>query len=409
VFVDVWERLKDKFWDFVNEVNTEGERHERLARFLIDRKFIGRTLDGFKFEYRLVIVVKRVNDDEFTQAGMMRNEAHEALVTSFNEDKFLTWLDDGNYFFRLVGPRFDIKGLAEVRPSIHRVVVEDESESIAELTVSDVEKAFKEIHYVKNGCDVTLKIFEVLPLADHLIEENYVMLSEEQKQRIKSDNRYQNIDEALAVAVLKRRLEIEGAQYRQEHDSGYISIRTERLGRSFRISWEFKPGAPEGYSLLGFRKSGSGFYPDQFDETNNGELVVQDARSNQTIEDLPEGQTYFYTFMLKPWHASEGKQKYGVGRFQVTIATREERETIERTLRRIEEGATKESVDPAYKNLHRALEAAGLSFAFENALDEFQKSLTRQVKEKGLSPEEEEVKIDFIKEAVAGQREKYLS
>jgi acetolactate synthase regulatory subunit len=313
-------------------------------------------------------------------------------------------LDDWNCFFHLLGPGFDMKGLSEIRPSIHRLIIDGENESIADLAISDVEKGFDEAHYLKSGCDVTLKSFEVFPLADHLIEENCTMLSEEQKQRIKGDSRYQNIDEALAVAVLKRRLEIEGAQYRQQHESAYVSIRTERLGRSFRISWQFKPGAPQGYDLLGFRKSGSGFYANQFDETNNGELVVQDAKSNQTIEVLPEGQTYFYTFMLKPWHPGEGKSTYGIARFQVTIATREETETIERTLKRIEQGVGPRA---ANQQLAKAIDALGSFVEFEAVFDSTLKTLIAQVEKAGYSPEEKQEKVARLRDMGAVLREEY--
>ena len=93
----------------------------------------------------------------------------------------------------------------------------------------------------------------------------------------------------MAVAVLKRRLDFLGRQSNQKHEAEMFSIETEKVGRSVRIRWKLKAHAPEGYELVGFRKTG-GYFANQFDVQQNGEMVTQSRQDGEAIEPLNEGE-----------------------------------------------------------------------------------------------------------------------
>lgn len=228
-------------------------------------------------------------------------------------------------------------------------------------------------------------------------------MTTEQKKDIEKGEIYSAYDEMLAIAVLKRGLDLAQGQYKQRHEDSMVSIETERAGRGFKIKWTFGPHAPAAYELVGFRKTGA-FYPDQWDEVNNGSLVMQSPKSGETTEFLKEGETYFYTFILKPWDSDKKKQRYGIARFQITIVARDETDAIEQTIRRVEEKKTRDQPSP---HVARALKELGSYVEFDTAIEKTAQQLIQGIKDSGYSAEQKQDKIERLNDLVNDIRANY--
>ena len=105
------------------------------------------------------------------------------------------------------------------------------------------------------------------------------MITPEQKQALLESDRYKWIQEVIAVAALKLRLDVLDHN-EQRHETDELVIETTKAGRGLKIKWQFKPDVSRDYELLGFRTTG-GFFHDKWNETHNGTLVVhsQDRRA----------------------------------------------------------------------------------------------------------------------------------
>ena len=171
-----------------------------------------------------------------------------------------------------------------------------------------------------------------------------------------------------------------------------------------RITW----GMHAGYELLGFRST-DGFYPDQFDEFRNGKQVIHSTQSQgEVIESLREGEANFYTLFLRSQHEQEEDGSYkkcNSLRFQVTVGGEEEMEAIEAAIERSE--MRKPPVDRGRENMSQALDELGLVMEFDEAIDEMEKTLIKRIRSKKLPKEEEEEKIEFVRDAARLQRDKY--
>src|SRR5262249_49034522 len=148
----------------------------------------------------------------------------------------------------------------------------------------------------KYGCESKLTQFRTF-FSNDIIEKNYAMLTDEQKRAILATEEFSEREAILAVAVLKRRMDFFDKN-EQRYDAEYVSIETAKAGRGVLIRWEIKPDALGRYELVGYRNTG-GFSPNQWDESNNGALVVHTQKSGETIELLNEDTAYFYTFFLR--------------------------------------------------------------------------------------------------------------
>lgn len=226
------------------------------------------------------------------------------------------------------------------------------------------------------------------------------MISTEDKKAVEQDSRYRTYDEILAIAALKRRLDFERQQFKQVHESDWVTISTEQAGPVVEIKWEIKQ-RHDGLELLGYRKTG-GFSPDQFEEASNGALVVQTTRSGKTFEPLKEGETHFYTFL---WRRSPKPFTYwAASRFQVTLMMEEERRLIGDTIRRIEGSENQESIDPA---ISRALKELGRYRQFETAMRIAEKEAVADIEKMPLADSEKSEEISKLRDQVAFIREKY--
>jgi hypothetical protein len=246
------------------------------------------------------------------------------------------------------------------------------------------------------------------------IEASHSALTEAQKLEAKESEPYQESEKALAIAILKRQLEFQEYQYRQVHNSEWVSIKTERVGRGLTIGWRLADDTPSNFSLLGLRKTG-GFSNDYRVLDSNGTLVLESQTDGEVSELLKSGETYYYTFLLRG-PSLLGPIIYFASRFQITMIAEEETAAIERTIRRVqnkEEEPQKQDApsvrqpDPARENISHVVNELGLVFEFHNAMDAMEQSLISDIKKKNLPKEEEDEKIEFVRDTIRLQREKY--
>jgi hypothetical protein len=392
----VTRRLEEPYSDF---------NPEYYKGFLLERSFRIRTLAGFKVEYELRLIVSRVNDEEFKKAQMLGKPRQAAFVSDYNEALFLPFLDERSCFFRIewTTPVEAGKIYQIFRGELYQVIEDDDGFVVKGFLDTRVRGELMKIPFAQNGCKAMIGYFDRNDFSEELIKENYAMLTEEQKATILADERFGAYEELLAVGALRRQLDFFGTAM-QKHEAEMFTIETERAGRALKIKWRFKESASSGYYLWGFKDQG-GFFKDAWDEANNGPRVIDSYRDGETTELLDEGDAYFYTFFLQPFQESERSKRCSSLRFQITVETNKEREAIEATLRRL--GQRKPPVDPGRENMSQALKELGLVMEFDEAIDEMEKSLIERIKKKNLPKEEEEEKIEFVRDAARLQRDKY--
>lgn len=124
------------------------------------------------------------------------------------------------------------------------------------------------------------------------------------KKRWKAEEEEERAKEAddRAKTLEKHRLSIKSKfspnDSEKLHQEWPLTIQTASLddGR-IRISWMMAP--QEGYTLLGFRKSG-GFHHDPYDEDGNGLRIVHSTEEfNYTLDRPSDGAQLYYTFFLQ--------------------------------------------------------------------------------------------------------------
>jgi hypothetical protein len=377
----------------------EGDpRYQKTLCF--NETFVEDTLAGFKVAYTLDFNFERVDNENFNLHKMLKESSQSVLAHTFNTNRVRRLMFINSWFFHIDWPR--ATGPHEYfRTPVCRLVPEDGSLYVEQVSEGDVRALFWSEPFTGHGCKVELVDIRLHRFPENIIKVNYAMLTEEQKKAILMDDRYGAFEQMLAVAALKRRLDFLDNKS-ENYDGEMFSILTERVGRGLKITWRLKPAAKQGYDIMGFRRTG-GFHADQWDETSNGTLVVHSNKDGETVELLKEGEAQFYTFLLKPWQETPKNTKRSPVRFQVTIATVEETDAIKTTLERIE----RQSFNPPTQNVSRALKELGLYAEFDNAIEQREKIMARQIESAGYAPEEKEEKLSRLRDVVASVRDKY--
>jgi hypothetical protein len=383
------------------------ERHpDYWKRKLHEQTFEARTLANFRVIYKLRLEFERVDNGEFNVNRMLSQSSLGLLGLQYKNEVFLRFLEQNFCSFRLAWSHEVLRGRRYhvMHSSPTKLFKINEEIYCRDLHHHEISGPLGKCPFIKNGCAVRFREFTASIFPDDLIKENYAMLSKEDKEEIENSEPYQAFEEMLTVAALKRRLDFLVDQKKQSHESGTISIETEAAGRGLKIKWRFKEDAPAGYDLLGMRKT-DGFFENQWDIERNGTLVIQSSKSGETTEFLDEGKTYFYTFILRPWKEDQKNKTHAIARFQVTMESAKETEGLRKVLERME--VRKPVADPARENMSQALKKLGLVMEFDEAIDEMEKSLIARIRAKKLPKDEEEEKIEFIRDAARLQRDDY--
>ena len=179
-----------------------------------------------------------------------------------------------------------------------------------------------------------------------------------------------------------------------------MTLETTKAGRGVKIEWKLKEAA-SGLSLRGYRKTG-GFFANQFDEQENGELMAHSNMDGSVVEILPENVATFYTFLLLGKDAEGTERYWSPIRFQITITSQDEMRSIDELLSSVEGGQSN-----SRGNMSKVIKELDLAMEFHDAMDVMEQSLVAKIKGKKLPPEEQEEKITFVRDMVRLQREKY--
>ncbi len=347
-----------------------------------ERCFKATTMANFKVPYRLIFEAKDLS--VLYSIGLSSPVVQDVFFDV--EDPF-----NPKYFHVGESAKFRFGWPAKTRPEqgylldpglqMSRFVERAGSQFISDFSVEEVSADIGKIKFD----DGYIALHNIQPdISADLIEENYAMLTDEDKQEIRTERSYNALEEKLTVAFLKRGLDFQKRQMKQRHESGLIDIETEPAGELLRINWQFKTDL--GGFLMGFRRTGS-FFPNAWDEENNGLLVIHSMRSGEAFESLKGGTTYFYTFILKAENKKGKIIPYSIARFQITMPPAEAFGGLAR------------------QRIAQAIERVGLAVEFHDAMDAMRMNLIERVKRMGLPPEEEERKIMDVQDIVDLQRQ----
>jgi hypothetical protein len=385
------------------------DKYYYAEHFLIERTFEARTPAGFAVTYWVSIYCKHIDRNDKTFYRIYDSGAKQTeLAEEFRTQVLDVYLRDNCYVFRipLRSPINDFKSSSLYPCEISRASKEGQTDSPQSISTDELKKELMSLpDFTKSGLIAKVYDFKMEGMTAEKIRENFRLMNENQLEGAVNDPQYLQQEERLAITMLKRALDFQEEQYTQTHETDWVTITAEKAGRGIKLSWKMRGGIT-GYELLGFRKSGDGFSPDQFNEGSNGALIIQSARSGSVTEFLKEGATYFYTFL---WRSFSKPYTYYAGvRFQMTLIAEDERQLIDETIKRAE-GKLKPAETPYTTNeqLARALNALGSFAEFEFLFDAGVKALAAKIEGAPYSPEEKSEKIARITDMAAIIREQY--
>ena len=384
-----WQRLKQEEW----------RRLHPPKLFLIEHRFRAQTLIGFDVEYWMNLACERVDVEQSIREEVLNPVVTEIIAYEFRDKVFEPHFNDRSYFWHL-DPR-SVPALG-VSTMVAEVAKEDGLEVVREVRRERLKAEIILLPPLKcRGCEIKLLDFSIPALPDELIERNYRVLSDEQKEEIMESAEFGVAAEMLAVSLLRERLNLlRGGS--QKYTAGTFTLETEKVGRSFKIKWKLATGA-YGHFLLGFRNNG-GFSKDQWSEDQNGARVIDASSDGEVVEVLQDGVSYFYTFFLKPFQETEHVRRNSPLRFQITIESRAEIEAIEATLKKFEE---KQKPELEKENLSKALKEIGSYVEMDHALDALGESFAEGIRKSDRPEEEKQKKIERLEDFVRIVRSKY--
>jgi len=403
---DWWDYHVNRFVEWMR--NPSFKDYDITKGFVAEKVFTTTTPTGFKVRYGFQLICRRLNEDESKREHMLDKRKQEEFVTAYNEEVLLPYLRERSCFFHLEWRKaIELDKQYEVfRTPVCQLVVEDGRLDICEFPDTKIMNELRSTPLVMNGCDGVMGEFNRNIFDDDLVEDNYAMLTEEQRKAVVNDPRYGAFEEMLAVSALNRRLELRGKLANQFHESEWFSVQTEKAGMTVKIAWKMKEKVPAGFELVGFRKTG-GFHPNAHDEENNGTLVIHSFQDGETIEPLDEGEANFYTLYLRAINRNRDgtRRVYNALRFQIIVSALETTEKLRELLKRIEQ--RRPSVDQNAESLVLALKELRSYFELDNAFDAMKDSFSEQIRGGNYSRSEKAEKIGRLNDIVNLIRNKY--
>lgn len=191
-------------------------------------------------------------------------------------------------------------------------------------------------HFNRFGCVVSVVNFVCFEEENTLVKENIDMIHPQALAMIRENGLYLKMIESLCIAALHERAKLIG-QIKKYGRDGVCELRTQIMGTVLKISWK-NAKAGEGWSLLGYRRTG-GFAANEFGDGENGVLVVDSAAAEGTTVEttLPPNEPVYYTFFLRkvetPLFSNQGYYvRDRVGRFAETIPDADTMKALEKQL-----------------------------------------------------------------------------
>lgn len=403
-FAEFLQDIKALLEDWAVKRREKWQREHPPIHFLIERTFSGQTLGGFNVLYWLNLSCERVDVAESIREQTWNPVVMNAMAYEFRDKVFLPHFESKSYFWHLDYRAVVARDrLYHLFPTIvAEVATEDDKQIVREVPKTRLKYEIQKLPPCRiYGCEITLLDFATPVPMPEVIERNFRVLSEEQKEAIMLTPQFGIAAEMLAVSLLNFRLNLlrHGSK---THKADDFTIETEKAGRSLKLKWTLGSNA-HGFYLWGFRNT-NGFSDDQWSETNNGMRIVDTYNDGEVVEVLQEGMAYFYTFYLRPFQPSEKVGKKSPLRFQITIETAAETKVIEEAMKRFEQ---REQPDEASENLANALKEIGSYVEMDTALDAMQKSFSDQIRNSDMSEEEKRRKIERLQDIVVQIRSKY--
>jgi hypothetical protein len=373
-----------------------------IKSFTLKETFTTRSLANFKVRYQLELLCARADNTEFNRMQMLDAEPQRDLAIQYHGDMFQRVFNNGSYFLSFELRRVVIGDCSfyRIRTPIRQASLEDGKLVVCEVRDTKIRAETLALPaYRKHGCEVTLVRTYVNIFDEKLIEENYAMLTEKQKEAILADKDFGAFQESLAVAALK--LQRDFLENRdQRFETKYMTLETTKAGRGVKIEWKLKEAAG-GLSVRGYRKTG-GFFGNQFDEQENGELIAHSSMDGDVVEILPENVATFYTFFLLGKDAEGTERYWSPIRFQITVTPEHERNAIEALLER-----GKKTKATAEQKAEKILDEVSVAVGAHDLIEDAKRNFISNVKAKSLSDGEESEEIARIEEIFHNLREKY--
>jgi hypothetical protein len=179
-----------------------------------------------------------------------------------------------------------------------------------------------------------------------------------------------------------------------------MTLETTKAGRGVKIEWKLKEAAG-GLSVRGYRKTG-GFFANQFDEQENGELMAHSSMDGDVVEILPENVATFYTFFLLGKDAEGTERYWSPIRFQITVTPEHERNAIEALLER-----GKKTKATAEQKAEKILDEVSVAVAAHDLLEGAKKKIIANIKAKSLPKDEEVEEIERIEDIFRSGRDRH--
>jgi hypothetical protein len=389
--------------------NPEFKEYDLTPGFTAEKTFTTQTPAGFKVRYQFELICRRLDKEQSKRARMLDTGNREAFVAAYNQQILLPYFGERSCFFHIEWLKaVELNKQYEVfRTPVCQLLMSDAGQEIREFPDTQIMNDLGSTPLLMNGCDAVMGEFNRNIFDDELVEENYAMLTAEQREAVLRDPRYGPFEEMLAVSALKRRLEFIGKLTNQSHEGDWFSVQTERVGQTVRIAWKMKEQIPAGYELVGFEKN-EGFYSNPYDEDRNGTMVIHSFQDGQRVVRMAEGESNFYTLYLRSENRKpDGTRKvHKALRFQITLASQGEFRQIADTLERAEKKKT--TVDPDKEHISRAIKELGVFVELDAALETKTREWKKGIMEsEEYSAEEKADKIERLRDVMAALRSKY--
>jgi hypothetical protein len=391
----------------------------QLRGFIWKKIYIGSTNCGFKVKYTISCLVDIIDRDEFRLAGMSHTANQEKLVDDWHSEIFVPKFKELRYSFRyLVGwDEWD-----HGNPCLCRIAEEGGEEFVFfDHNSFELRKELKKISPLeKNGCRAKFFSIEMernaaLKKDEPLIQENFDMIKLRGLNSPQNTEAFRTWEEAVMISMYHRHAELEKEflhlQANQRHESKMISIETRLVGSSVEVKWDFSKYKESDYVLRGHRKE-DGFVTNDHSGPANGMCVVEtQAFQGKVVQNLKQGNEYFFTFQLAREDPIYAEQKFPqsilnspqiVGsqtkiadtlRFSIQIPTQAEMMRVEQLI----EKAKTRPIDPKREKIDRAIEALTSFVEFEESISEVESTLMKRIKSKGYSEDEAKNKMERLK------------
>jgi len=375
----------------------------------IFRRYRARTLAGFSMNYTLEVSLRTIINYVFVNP--------QEVVEAWHKELFLPEMRHSFFTLGFSTPR---SNASTIYPQVHawRIVETGGSTAVirddGNLLAAAIRERCQKMRWECHGCDVLFHDMKLNVSGDD-IEENYKMLTREQVQQAEASEPYSKFQEIAAATAYNVQQELTVKNYILAEDlqaqrreqivsNSILTVQTYGMGNAQLLKWTITNRLGfAGLEVIGFRRSGS-FGGDPLSETGNGERIVHSRQDGSSVDQLEEGKTYYYTFIIR--HRSESGTWL---RFTVSVpSTAEQAAQLEQTLKlkeleqRLQAVTTpKVTVAPRDKELQELLANMSHGQKRDQMIRDFRANGVKQIEnDAALSAKEKRERIRALEELI---------